>query len=124
MSGRVRDVTETEFEDIILQADQPVLVDFWAPWCGPCRAMAPVLDEVAEHYGANALLLKFNVDLDPNVAVRYKVRGIPTMILFKDGKEAGRLVGAHEKAQIRSLVDLSLIHISEPTRLLSISYAV
>ena|SRR5688572_23990796 len=109
MSGRVRDVTETEFEDIVLQAERPVLIDFWAPWCGPCRAMAPVLDEVADHYGTNAILLKFNVDLDPNVAVRYQVRGIPTLILFKDGKEAGRLVGAVDKDQLRKLIDGALV---------------
>ena len=115
MGGRVRDVNETEFEDIVLQAEQPVLVDFWAPWCGPCRAMAPVLDEVAESYGANAILLKFNVDLDPNVAVRYKVRGIPTLVLFKDGKEAGRLVGAHEKAQITALIDSATV-VSDPAK--------
>ena len=105
MSRWVRDVTETELEDIVMQSDKPVLVDFWAPWCAPCRAMAPTLDAVAEQYGTNAKILKFNVDLDPNVAVRYQVRGIPSLILFKDGKEAGRLVGAHDKEPIAALID-------------------
>jgi thioredoxin 1 len=109
MSRLVRDVTETEFEDIVLQSEHPVLVDFWAPWCGPCRAMAPTLDAVAEHYGGNAVILKFNVDVDPNVAVRYQVRGIPTLVLFKDGKEAGRLVGAQEKDQITGLIDGAVV---------------
>src|SRR5215471_9681266 len=104
MSRLVRNVSECEFEDIVFQSQEPVLIDFWAPWCGPCRAMAPTLDAIAEDYGDSAKILKFNVDDDPNVAVKYGVRGIPTLILFRNGKEAGRLVGAHEKYQIADLI--------------------
>ena len=105
MSRFVRDVSEAELEDVVFQSDRPILVDFWAPWCGPCRAMAPVLDSVAEQYGQDAVVLKVNVDDNAAASARYNVRGIPTLILFKDGREAARLVGLQEKQQVTALVD-------------------
>jgi thioredoxin 1 len=104
MSQRVRDVNEAAFDDELLQADRPVLVDFWAPWCGPCRAMTPAVEAVAEQYGDQARVLKLNVDENPSMSPRFNIRGIPTLILFKDGKEADRLVGLHDREQISSLI--------------------
>ena len=104
MSGYTRSVTETEFEDLILQSDKPVLVDFWAPWCAPCRAMAPVLDAVAEKHRDSATVVKINVDENPSASVRYGVRGIPTLMVFKEGKEAGRLVGLQEANKVVELI--------------------
>jgi thioredoxin 1 len=104
MSGYTRSVTETEFEDLILQSDKPVLVDFWAPWCAPCRAMAPVLDAVAEKHRERATVVKINVDENPSASVRYGVRGIPTLMVFKEGKEAGRLVGLQEADKVVELI--------------------
>lgn len=81
------------------------LVDFWAPWCGPCRALAPVLDELAEEVGTQARILKVNVDENAGAATRFGVRTIPTLILFQDGKVVDRLVGGRPKAQLRSFLD-------------------
>ena len=105
MSGRVRDVTETEFEDIVLQAEHPVLVDFWAPWCAPCRMLAPTVEAVAEKYAESASVVKLNVDDNPAVSQRYGIKGIPTLILFKNGKEEERVVGATSKEAISRMID-------------------
>jgi thioredoxin 1 len=105
MSQYARDVNEAAFDDEILQSSQPVLVDFWAPWCAPCRAMTGAVEAVAQEYGDRARVLKLNVDESPTMSPRYNIRGIPTLILFKDGQEAGRLVGLQSKEQISGLIE-------------------
>ena len=100
----VASVEDAEFEEVVLGADKPVVVDFWAPWCGPCRAMSPALEAAAEELEGNAKVFKINVDDNPSISPRFNVRGIPTLILFKDGREASRLVGLSSKEQIEALV--------------------
>ena len=105
MSEHVADVSDNSFETDVLQSDRPVLVDFWAAWCAPCRMLAPTVEAVAEKYATNARVVKLNVDENPSVSQRYGIKGIPTLILFKNGKEEERVVGATSKEAISRMLE-------------------
>ena len=98
-------VSDTEFETNVLGADKPVLVDFWAEWCGPCRMIAPSVEAVAEQLSGKAGVYKMNVDENPEVPQRFGIRGIPTLIVFKGGQEQERIVGAVSKEQISRVLE-------------------
>lgn len=97
-------VTDQSFENDVLKANVPVLVDFWAEWCGPCRALGPKLEEIAGEMKDKIRVVKLNVDENPTMPAKYGVRGIPTMILFKNGKEIDQIVGNHPKENIVALL--------------------
>jgi thioredoxin 1 len=105
MGNFAKVVTDNEFESDVLGTDKPVLVDFWAEWCGPCRMIAPSVEAVAEEFDGKAGFYKMNVDENPNVPNRFGIRGIPTLILFKDGQEQERIVGAVSKEAIAKVVE-------------------
>ncbi|MFP4083964.1 MAG: thioredoxin [Desulfonatronovibrio sp.] len=97
-------VTDNAFEAEVLKCDLPVLVDFWAPWCGPCRAIAPVVEELAQEYAGQVKVLKMNVDENPNTPGKYGIRAIPTLILFKDGEVSEQITGAVSKANLKQMI--------------------
>lgn len=105
MSEHVNDVGDQNFESDVLQSEQPVLVDFWAAWCAPCRMLAPTVEAVAEKFAGSARVVKLNVDDNPSVSQRYGIKGIPTLILFKNGKEEERVVGATSKEAISRMIE-------------------
>ncbi|KAB7622996.1 thioredoxin TrxA [Alkalilimnicola sp. S0819] len=108
MSGKIVHVTDATFEDEVINSSEPVLVDYWAEWCGPCKMIAPILDEVAEQYGDKLKVVKLNIDENPETPPKFGIRGIPTLMLFKAGAVEATKVGALSKSQLSAFVDSNL----------------
>lgn len=106
--SEVLHVTDASFEKEVLQSDVPVVLDFWAPWCGPCKMIAPILDEIAAELGGKVKIAKLNVDENQSVAAKFGVRSIPTLVIFKEGKAVNTQVGALPKNQLTALIEKSI----------------
>ena len=104
MSEQVKHITDSSFEQDVLQSTKPVLVDFWAEWCAPCRMIGPIIDQIASEFASSATVVKLNVDDNSASAQRYGIKGIPTLILFNEGKEVERVVGATSKDSITRIL--------------------
>jgi thioredoxin 1 len=108
VSDSIIHVTDANFEAEVLKSSDPVLVDYWADWCGPCKSIAPVLDEIASEYAGKVKVAKLNIDENPGTPPRYGIRGIPTLMLFKDGEVEATKIGAVSKSQLTAFIDSNL----------------
>ncbi|MCK4494337.1 MAG: thioredoxin TrxA [Methylococcales bacterium] len=108
MSDLVLSVTDSQFSEKVLKADKPVLVDYWAEWCGPCKMIAPILNEIAKDYKGKLIVAKLNIDDNSKIPQQYGVRGIPTLMIFKDGEVEATKVGALSKSELAQFIDTNL----------------
>jgi thioredoxin 1 len=108
VSQQIVHVSDSSFEHDVLQSNVPVLLDFWAEWCGPCKMIAPILDQIAAEYAGKVVVAKMNVDENPKTPMKFNVRGIPTLILFKNGQLQGQKIGAVRKADVVAFLDSNL----------------
>ena len=108
MSQQIIHVSDSSFEQDVLKSNVPVLLDFWAEWCGPCKMIAPILDQIAAEYAGKVVVAKMNVDENPRTPMKFNVRGIPTLILFKNGQLQGQKIGAVRKADVAAFLDSNL----------------
>jgi thioredoxin 1 len=104
-SDKIQTLTDANFDQTVNGSAQPILVDFWAEWCGPCRRLAPTVDELATHYDGKVVVAKMNVDENPSVPMRFSIRGIPTLLLFKGGQIVEQVVGLADKDSLKKLID-------------------
>ncbi len=108
MNESIIQVADSTFEEQVLKSDSPVMVDYWAEWCGPCKMIAPILDEIADEYSGKLTIAKLNIDENQETPQKYAVRGIPTLMIFKDGEVAATKVGAVSKSQLSAFIDSAI----------------
>ena len=108
MSDKIAHITDDSFEQDVLASEHPVLVDYWAEWCGPCKSIAPIVDQIAEEYAGKLKVAKLNIDENPATPPKYGIRGIPTLMLFKDGNVEATKVGAVSKSQLAAFIDSNI----------------